>query len=150
MEESKKILIDFFIRYGFQIVGAALILGAGAFIARWVGRILERMLGRREMEPPLRILIVRTVSFIVIVFTMVLVLDKLGVQIAPLVAGIGVAGVGVGLAMQGVLGNVVAGLTIIFTSPCRVGEYVELAGVEVQVTNVYLLSTVHLHSDQSS
>src|SRR5882724_12419466 len=149
MEEPKKILIDFFIRYGFQIIGAAIILGAGFFVARWIGRIIDRLLGRREMEPPMRALIVRTISFVVIVFTLVLALDKLGVQVAPLVAGIGVAGVGVGLAMQGVLGNVVAGLTIIFTKPFRVGEYVELAGVQGQVTNVELFSTVLLHSDNS-
>ena len=149
MEDSKKILIDFFIRYGFQIIGAAIILGAGLVMARWVGRIIDRLLGRRDMEPPMRILIVRTISFVVIVFTLVLALDKLGVQVAPLVAGIGVAGVGVGLAMQGVLGNVVAGLTIIFTKPFRVGEYVDLAGVQGQVTSVELFSTVLLHADNS-
>jgi len=149
MDEPKKILIDFFIRYGFQIIGATIILATGAFVARWVGRILERLLGRREMEPPMRVLIVRTISFVVIIFTVVLALDKVGVQVAPLVAGIGVVGVGVGLAMQGVLGNVVAGLTIIFTKPFRVGEYVELAGVQGQVTNVELFSTVLLHSDNS-
>src|SRR5260221_5576422 len=149
MEESKKILIDFFIRYGFQIVGAAIILGVGVVLARWVGSLLERWLGRKEMEPPLRILIVRTITFIVIVFTAVLALDKLGVQVAPLVSGLGVAGVGVGFAMQGVLGNVIAGLSIIFTRPFRVGEYVEIAGVQGQVTHVELFSTVLLHPDRS-
>ena len=54
--------------------------------------------------------------------------------VAALVAGIGVAGVGIGLAMQGVLGNLVAGLTIIFTKPFRIGDYVELAGVGLHAT----------------
>jgi len=79
----------------------------------------------------------------------VLALDKFGVQIAPLIAGIGVAGVGIGLAAQGVLGNVIAGLTIIFTKPFRVGEYIELAGVNGQVTTIELFSTTLLHSDKS-
>ena len=149
MDDTKKVLIDFVILYGFQMIGAAIILAAGFLVARWVGKMLDRWLGRRDMEPPMRILIVRTISFMVFAFTAVLAMDKLGVQVAPLVAGIGVAGVGIGLAMQGVLGNVVAGLTIIFTKPFRVGEYVEIAGVQGQVTHVELFSTVLLHPDRS-
>src|SRR5205085_4500634 len=64
-------------------------------------------------------------------------------------AGIGVAGVGIGLALQHVLSNLVAGLTIIFTKPFRVGEFVELAGVSGQVTNVQLFTTTLLHTDAS-
>jgi small conductance mechanosensitive channel len=60
-----------------------------------------------------------------------------------------VAGVGVGLAVQGVLGNLVAGFTIIFTKPFRFGEYIEIAGVQGQVTNIELFSTTLLHADQS-
>jgi small conductance mechanosensitive channel len=79
----------------------------------------------------------------------VLALDKFGVQIAPLIAGIGVAGVGIGLAAQGVLGNVIAGLTIIFTKPFRVGEYIELLGVYGQVQSIELFSTTLTHPDRS-
>jgi small conductance mechanosensitive channel len=66
-----------------------------------------------------------------------------------MLAGIGVAGVGIGLALQGVLGNLVAGLTIIFTKPFRVGEYIEIVGVSGQVKHIELFSTMLLHSDMS-
>src|SRR5918994_101747 len=69
------------------------------------------------------------------VIVLVVALDQLGFQIAPLVAGIGVAGLGVGFALQGVLSNLMAGLTIIFTKPFRVGEYVSLLGVKGVVTS---------------
>ena len=62
------------------------------------------------MEPPLRLLIVRVLRITVMLFAVVVALDKLGFQIAPLVAGIGVAGIGIGIALQGVLGNVIAAL----------------------------------------
>jgi len=86
-----------------------------------------------------------------LIFTLALVvaLDTAGVKMTALIAGVGVAGVGVGLAVQGVLGNLVAGLTIIFTKPFRFGEYIEIAGVQGQVTNIELFSTTLLHSDQS-
>jgi len=93
--------------------------------------------------------LVRVVRLLVIGLAVVLALDKFGVQIAPLIAGIGVVGVGIGLAAQGVLGNVMAGLTIIFTKPFRVGEYIELLGVYGQVTSIELFSTTLLHSDRS-
>jgi small conductance mechanosensitive channel len=67
----------------------------------------------------------------------------------PLIAGLGVAGAGVALAMQGVLGNIVAGLTIIFTRPFSVGEYISIASEEGQVENISLFSTVLSHADQS-
>lgn len=75
--------------------------------------------------------------------------NKFGFQIAPLVAAVGVAGVGVGFAFHGVLANVIAGLSIIFTRPYRVGEYIELLGVHGQVVKVELFSTTLVQLDQS-
>ena len=66
---------------------------------------------------------VKVVRVVVLAFTLVVALDKFGFQIAPLVAGIGVAGLGIGIALQGVLSNLVAGLSIILTKPFRVGEW---------------------------
>jgi small conductance mechanosensitive channel len=101
------------------------------------------------MEPPVRLLLVRVVRVIVLGFTLVVALDKFGVQVAPLIAGIGVAGLGIGLALQGVLGNVMAGLSIIFTKPFRVGEYIELVGVYGEVTAIDIFSTTLQHADRS-
>jgi small conductance mechanosensitive channel len=118
-------------------------------VATWAGKIARRWLEKHNLEPPIRVLIVRTVKLLVFALAIVLALDKFGVQIAPIIAGIGVAGVGLGLAMQGMLGNLVAGLTIIFTKPYKVGEYIELLGVYGQVTDIELLSTKLIHSDRS-
>ena len=139
----------FFVQYGLQIIGAVIIVVAGFLAARWLGAALLRTLQRREMEPPVRNLLVRLVRLVVVAFTFVLAAEKVGIPIAPLVAGIGVAGVGIGLATQGVLSNVVAGLTIIFTKPFRVGQYVEIAGVSGQVEAIELFSTVLVHGDLS-
>jgi small conductance mechanosensitive channel len=92
---------------------------------------------------------VRVVRIIVVLFALLVALDKFGFQIAPLVAGIGVAGLGIGIAMQGVLSNVVAGLSIIFTKPFRVGEHIEVAGVQGDVARIELFSTTLVHPDQS-
>ena len=146
---AKEIVLDLVIRYGFQVLGALVILAVGAILGRWLGGLADRRLQARAMEPPLRLLIVRVLRIVVMLFAVVVALDKFGFQVAPLVAGIGVAGIGVGIAMQGVLSNVVAGLSIIFTKPFRVGEYIEIAGVRGDVASVELFSTTLLHPDRS-
>jgi small conductance mechanosensitive channel len=146
---AKDLVIDLVIRYGFQVLGALVILGAGLILGRWLGRLADRQLQARAMEPPMRILIVRALRVLVMLFAVVVALDKFGFQIAPLVAGIGVAGLGIGIALQGVLGNLVAGLSIIFTKPFRVGEHIEIAGERGDVTTIALFSTTLVHPDRS-
>ena len=147
--DIQKKLVDFGTAYGMQVIGAIIILVIGLFAARWLGNALARRLEKIQMEPPVRTLLVRVVRLIVMIFVLVMVLDKFGVPIVTLVAGLSVAGVGVGLAMQGVLKNLFAGLTIIFTKPFRVGEYVEVLNVYGQVQSVELFSTTLQHSDMS-
>jgi len=145
----KDLTLDLVIRYGFQVLGAIVILTVGLLLARWVGNATQRWLQRQDMEPPVRLLIVRAVRIVVLLFTLVVALDKFGVQVAPLIAGIGIAGLGIGIALQGVLGNLMAGLSIIFTKPFRVGDYIELLGVYGQVTSIEIFSTTLQHADRS-
>jgi small conductance mechanosensitive channel len=134
---------------GTKLAIAAVIIMAGFFIARWVGRLVERSLLKRELEPPVRMLLVRLAKLLVVFFTIIMAIDKLGFPILSLVAGLSVAGVGVGLAMQGVLSNLVAGLTIIFVKKFRVGEYIEINNVQGQVDTIELFSTTLIHPDRS-
>jgi small conductance mechanosensitive channel len=143
------LVLDLVVRYGFQVLGALVILAAGLIVARWAGVLTERQLLRQEMEPPMRQLIVRALRIVVLLFAVVVALDKFGFQVAPLVAGIGVAGLGLGIALQGVLSNLVAGLTIIFTKPFRVGEHIAVAGVQGDVTAIELSATTLTHADRS-
>jgi len=149
MEELQRSVVRFLTEYGFQIVGAIIIMVAGALVARWLSRGAEQWLVKKQVEPPIRMLATRVIYLVVFSLAVVLALEKCGVPIAPMVAGIGVAGVGIGLALQHVLSNLVAGLTIIFTKPFKVGEYVELVGVCGQVTSVQLFTTTLIHTDNS-
>ncbi|HEX3178526.1 MAG TPA: mechanosensitive ion channel domain-containing protein [Methylomirabilota bacterium] len=143
------LVLDLVVRYGFQVLGAFAILAVGLLVARWVGSLTERQLLRQDMEPPMRQLLVRALRVVVLLFALVVALDKFGFQIAPLVAGIGVAGLGLGIALQGVLGNMVAGLSIILTKPFRVGEHIAVAGVHGDVTAIALAATTLTHADRS-
>ncbi len=140
---------NFIDKHGPQLLGGLAILVLGFFVASWTSKLFGRWLEKKPFEPPVRMLLTRAVYLMILVFALVIALGTLGVAIEPLVAGIGVAGLGVGLALQGVLGNLVAGLLIIFTKPFRVGEYIEIIGVQGEVRVIDLFSTTLLHGDQS-
>src|SRR5262245_5690707 len=142
-------IIDFIMQRGPAVAGAILVLVAGWIAASAVARLIDRTLQKRQLEPPIRMLISRVVFVLVLVMALIVALDTAGFKMTTLIAGISVAGVGVGLAMQGVLGNLVAGLVIIFTKPYRVGEFIDIIGEYGQVEAIELFSTVLSHPDRS-
>jgi len=146
---TQELIMEILTRYGLQVLGALAILVIGLLVARWLGGLADQRFQKTQMEPPMRILLVRVIKIIVLILAVVVALDKFGFSVAPLIAGIGVAGLGFGLALQGVLGNVVAGLTIIFTKPFRVGEHIAIVGVRGDVTHIELSATTLVQADLS-
>jgi small conductance mechanosensitive channel len=142
-------LIEYVISHSGALISALVVVVIGFIVARWIGKLMDRWLTSKAMEPPVRMLLVRMARLLVFGMALVVALGTAGVDIMALVTVTGVAGIGIGLAMQGVLSNIMAGLTIIFTKPFRFGEYIEIAGVQGQVTSIELVSTTLLHADHS-
>jgi len=149
IDQAKGTLLDLAVRFGPKLLVATLILIAGFVVSRWVARWFARALSRIDLEPPVRMLLMRVVRLLVVMLFVIMALQNMGVELLPLLAGLSVAGAAVALATQGVLSNVAAGLTIIFTKPFRVGQYVQIVGVEGQVETITLFSTTLSHTDRS-
>ena len=149
LNQVKGTLIDLAIKFGPKVLVAIIIIVAGLYVGRWVGKAMARGLRKFNLEPPVRDLLVRIVRILILGLFAIMALQNLGVELLPLIAGLGVAGAGVALAMQGVLGNAVAGFTIIFTKPFRVGEYISIVGVEGSVADISIFNTTLDHSDRS-
>ncbi|MGN6451964.1 MAG: mechanosensitive ion channel family protein [Steroidobacteraceae bacterium] len=149
ISHAKNNLMDMAIRFGPRLFTALLIIVIGLFVSGWLSRWLEQFLGRRDLEPPLRLLLSRIVWVLCVLLFALMALQNLGVELLPLIAGLGVIGAGVALATQGVLSNIVAGLSIIFAKPFRVGEYIAIAGVEGVVESITLFNTTLGHVDLS-
>ncbi|GJL67992.1 MAG: mechanosensitive ion channel protein [Nitrospirales bacterium] len=96
------------------------------------------------MAPPIRI-----IKGVIFLFTLLVVLQQLGIQIFPLIVGLGVAGVGIGLALQGVSLNLFAGLIFIFIKPFRIGEFIDILGEHGEVKAIDIFTTKLLHLDRS-
>lgn len=149
LQHAKEKLVDLAILYGPKMLAAVLILVVGFFAARWVAGLVQRWLAKIELEPPVRSLLLRVIRSLVFLLFMLMAVQQLGFELTPILAIAGVAGAGIAFAMQGVLGNLFAGLTIIFTKPFKVGEYVSMVGVEGQVEAVELFTTKLSHPDTS-
>jgi len=149
IEQVRSTVIDLALRFGPKLLAAMIILTIGYLVARQISRWLERALSHLEMEPPVRSLIVRIARVLVSLLFVIMALQNLGVELLPLVAGLGVAGAGIALATQGLLSNLFAGLTIILTKPFRVGEYIGIVGEEGAVETVTLFQTTLTHPDRS-
>jgi len=149
ISHAKDTMLEMAIRFGPRLLTAILILVAGFIAGKWVSGWFAGVLERRQLEPPIRALFTRFVWALCVLLFAIMALQNLGVELLPLVAGLGVAGAGVALATQGVLSNVVAGLSIIFAKPFRVGEYIAIAGVEGVVESITLFSTTLVHADRS-
>jgi small conductance mechanosensitive channel len=149
VQQVQSTAINLALQFGPRAVVAVVILAIGVFVGRWVGGMTNKMLVRLDLDITVRQLLVRIVRVLVLGLFVIMALQNLGVELLPLIAGLGIAGAGVALALQGVLGNLAAGLTIVFTRPFRVGEYISIVGEEGEVQIITLFNTTLSHTDQS-
>ena len=149
LDQVRVTAIDLAMKFGPKLVVAILILIAGFMVGRWAGSAVNRMLERLRLDAPVRRLLEGGVRALVLAIFAIMALQNIGVELLPLIAGLGVAGAGVALAMQGVLANLVAGLTILFTRPFRVGDYISIAKEEGEVLDIRLSTTTLGHADLS-
>jgi small conductance mechanosensitive channel len=145
MEEELKsiqkfydVIIEFFVNYSFQLLGAIIVILIGWFIARKVSSGVERLCLNKEIDVTLTKFIVNIVKFSVIIGASIIAVGKLGIALTPFIAGIGAASLGAGLALQGTLSNYGAGIAIILTRPFIVGNTVSIEGVSGVVQEIKL------------
>ncbi len=128
--------------YGLDIVGAIAILVVGWIASKWVRSAVTKALGKSEnIAPMLSSFFASLARYLVLIFTGLMVLSQFGVQTASLIAVLGAAGLAIGLALQGTLSNVAAGVMILIFRPFKIGDYVEAGGQAGTIKAVTLFIT---------
>jgi small conductance mechanosensitive channel len=135
------LVVDFFVRYSFQVLGALLIMAAGAWVANRIGNALLRLQERRNVDVTLRQFLASAARLAVLALFAVIALGKIGISIAPLLAALGGLALGAGMALQGPVSNFGAGLSLILTRPFKVGDTIEVQGCAGVVTDISLAAT---------
>ncbi len=115
--------------YGMNVLGAIVTLVIGFLAAGWLAKITTRTLSRSDkIDPVIRPIPGKIIRIGVIVLTLIAVLNRFGVETTSLVAVLGAAGLAIGLALQGTLTNVAAGVMILVFRPFNIGDAIKLDG----------------------
>lgn len=145
--ELYNLVATYLVSYSFQILGAIIILVVGVFIGRRAGNWIFEFCQRKNLDVTLSRFFASCTRIAIIASAIVIALPKLGVQITPFIAAIGALGLGAGLAVQGLLSNYGAGLSIILTRPFVVGDTIRVQSVWGVVKEVHLAYTLLSNED---
>jgi small conductance mechanosensitive channel len=132
--------------YGINVVGAFLIIIVGFMVAGWARRTLERTLERTlscsgKMDATLVRFFGSLIRYAIMGFVIIAALQRFGVEATSLVAVFGAAGLAIGLALQGTLSNVAAGVMLLMFRPFKIGDFVDIGGQAGTVKEVGLFTT---------
>ncbi|TWG94678.1 small conductance mechanosensitive channel [Mesorhizobium sp. J18] len=130
------------VAYSFSIAGAIILLIVGYFLAGVLERWAYGGLGKfSAFDETLRKFLSKTIRYAVLILVGVTVLAQFGVQTASIIAALGAAGLAIGLALQGTLQNIAAGIMLLALKPFRVGEYIDTGNVAGTVQEIGLFAT---------
>lgn len=128
--------------YGLSVLGALVILVIGWWVADWARGAVSKALGRvRAIDSTLIPFLSTMVSYVIKVFVLVAVLNQFGVQTTSLIAVLGAAGLAIGLALQGTLQNVAAGVMLLILRPFKLGDAIDAGGQGGAVVEIGLFTT---------
>ena len=133
------------------IVGAAtalVIFILGWIAAKWIHALCLRVARRSQMDEALARFLASMAQYAVLAFAVIAALSKVGVQTTSLVALLGAAGLAVGLALQGNLGNFASGVMLLLFRPFTIGDKVNAGGKDGKVSEIGLFATT-LHTPRN-
>ena len=135
-------IMPLIVEYGLDLVGAILILFVGWIIANWIQKRIRKAGQKSEkLDETLTTIFAKTAKVVVMVVVIIAVLQQFGVQTASLLAVVGAAGLAIGLAWQGTLSDIAAGIMILILRPFKIGDAVEVAGTSGVVDEIGLVLT---------
>jgi small conductance mechanosensitive channel len=130
------------VHYSFSVVGAIILLGLGWFLAQLLSRwLFEAVSKLHGIDITLAQFFANVLRYGLLTLVFVTVLGQFGVQTTSIVAALGAAGLAIGLALQGTLQNIAAGIMLLVLRPLRVGEYIQTSSVTGTVIEVGLFAT---------
>ncbi len=142
MENVKNNALELIATYGFDVVAAIVILVLGLMVAGWVRRLVTRICtNSARVDNTLGPFFAALVYYAIVAFVFIAVLARFGIQTTGLIAVFGAAGLAIGLALQGTLSNIAAGVMLLLFRPFKVGDFVEVAGIAGTVKSITLFVT---------
>lgn len=143
-------LIDSGISAGKHIIAAVVIFIVGRFLIKMINRLVASILQRRHIEISVQTFLSSLVNIILTILLIITVIGALGVNTTSFAALIASAGVAIGMALSGNLQNFAGGLIILLFKPYRVGDFIDVCGVQGTVSAVQIFHTILLTPDNKA
>ncbi|MCZ7611581.1 MAG: mechanosensitive ion channel [Ignavibacterium sp.] len=128
-------------QFGVQIISAIAILTIGIWASKSVTKLLRKILNRKNVDITLVEFLSSALKFTLYLFVIIAAVSRLGIETTSLIAALGAAGLAIGLALQGSLSNVAAGIMLIIFRQIRVGQFIESGDVKGTVEKVGIFNT---------
>ena len=133
---------------GLAIFGLIVLILVVSVVGRWTQKLTRLALSRVRLETTVVLFLSRVAKYAVWVLALPVALEIFGIQTASFAAVIGAMGLAIGLAMQGSLSNIAAGIMLLVLRPIRIGDWVEIDGEYGEITDVGIFYT-HLNTFQN-
>ena len=140
-KEILPLLKQYITDFGVHIVSAILILVLGFWISARLTKILKRVLVARNVDLTLIGFLTSALKFILYLFVIIAAVSRIGIETTSFIAALGAAGLAIGLALQGSLSNVAAGVMLIIFRQIKVGQFIESGGVSGTIEKVGIFNT---------
>jgi len=128
--------------YVIKVFFSLIILWVGMKVAKWVFKLIRKQAVKApNIDDTLANFLASIGKYVVTALTFIFAITNLGVETASLVAMVGAATLAIGLALQGTLGNIAAGVMLMLFRPYKLGDYVEVAGQEGVVDDINIFTT---------
>jgi small conductance mechanosensitive channel len=132
-------LAELGVQYLVNIGSALAVLVIGLILAGLLSRWTRNALSRVDrFDQTLTLFIAKVVKYIIQILVLVTVLAQFGVQTTSMIAALGAAGLAIGLALQGTLANIAAGIMVLVLRPFNVGDYIDAGGISGTVDEIGL------------
>ncbi len=147
---SKEFLIDKVVEYGTSLLISIAIFIIGFLIAKRVSKLFEKMLKKRDIDTSLRGFLISMVSISLKILVVLTALSQLGLEMTSFIALLGAAGLAIGLAFSGTLGNFAGGIMILIFRPYKVGDFISAQGESGTVQEIQIFNTILLTPDNKT
>lgn len=135
------------VTYGLNLLWAIVIVIIGRWAAGLASRVLKKGLAKTDIDDSLVKFVGQLVYIGILVFAIIAAFERLGVETTSFIAILGAAGLAIGLALQGALGNFAAGVLILLFKPFKIGDKIEAAGQMGKVETIQIFNTILVTPD---
>jgi len=130
-----------FVTFGLKAIGGLIVFLVGLVVAKSTRKAVGRLFDKMELDVTLEKFLTSLSYYVVLAIVGVAAMGMMGIEMTSFIAVLGAAGLAIGLALQGTLSNVAAGVMLLLFRPFRVGDFIDASGVAGAVESVGLFAT---------